>query len=396
MRRRRLLAVIGSVGTATIAGCSGNGGGPSNGGSNTDNEGSSSGDYNEDSDDTPGGSEGTETSSEQQFDIGAVVWQRRDGNVQGTRAIDATGFTTDSFSSYTASISYPPAFTENAAIYGNQIHEKSTGAPVRQLPAQAATTPAIAGETTYFVTPSELVAADLTTGDEVWRYSLSAEGGQVIATEEVIMVELPESVVAVSASDGSQLWSVPHTSGPSNPIATIDGRLYAYDRAYNITDGSEVSSSPPLGGSSQLGPDGSVYKWSSIASELTKYSTDGSEEWTAGGTGTAWAADSDHVYTVGSDVVRAINSSDGSERWSSQVPTIRHPHPIAVGSERVYAASGGRLFALNKTSGEREAEYQANIDAVQGVQPAVGGGVVALCPASENASGPSKILVNES
>lgn len=396
MRRRRLLAVIGSVGTATIAGCSGNGDSPSSGGSNTDDEGSAGGDNNEDSDDTSGGSGATETSTEQQFDIGDVVWQRRDGNIQGTRAIDATGLTTDSPSSYTASISYPPAFTENAAIYGNQIYEKSTGEPIQQLPAQAATTPAIAGETTYFVTPSELVAADLTTGDEVWRYSLSAEGGQVIATDEVVMVELPESVVAVSASDGSQLWSVPHTSGPSNLIATNDGRLYAYDKIYDINDGSEVSSPPALGVSSQLGPDGSVYVWSSIASELTKYGTDGSEEWTTGGTGTAWAADSDYVYTVGGDVVRALNSSDGSERWSSQVAqTIRHPHPIAVGSERVYAASDGRLFALNKTSGERESVYQANIDAVQGVQPAVGGGVVALCPAGENISGASRILVDE-
>ena len=361
------------MGATTLAGCNSGG----NGG-----DGGSSG---------SGGDE-TSTTAEPSFQVGNLVWGQRGGGSSGTYAVDAAGVTTDEPSSYTPSIKYSPVFTENAAIYGNAIREKSTGEVVRQLPAKATNTPAVVGEKVFYAAETEVVAADITTGEELWRYTPPTNPAQVVATDEVVVAGLQQSTVALSPSDGSQMWSIDavgmESAAYSSAFEIAGGRLYVWDNAqiYNISDGSEAGFDANRGGPYQIDNDGNVYHNTEDRGrgDLTKYSSDGSQMWQISHQGIPLAADSDHLYTGFDDTVKALNKGDGEQQWSFQMPRGVPPSIqfVAVGTENVYIAGRGRLFVVAKSSGERTTIYPYGnyLDSWDDFEVSVGGGVVALTP----------------
>jgi len=339
-----------------------------------------------------GDGEETSTTTEPSFQVGDPIWGQRGGGSSGTYAVDATGVTADEPSSYTTSITYPPVFTENAAIYGNAIREKSTGEAVRQLPAEATNTPAVVGEKVFYEAEAEVVAADITTGEELWRYTPTTYPAQVIATDEVVVAGLQQSTVALSPSDGSRMWSIDAVGTESRAYSSAfeiaGGRLYVWDNAqiYNISDGSEAGFDANRGGPYQIDNDGNVYHNTEdrARGDLTKYSSDGSQMWQITHQGVPLAVDSNHLYTVFDDTVKALSKSDGGQQWSFESPNgLASQQPVAVGAENVYIAGSVRLFVVDKSSGERTTIYPYDnyLNNWDDFEVSVGGGVVALTPA---------------
>jgi len=197
--------------------------------------------------------------------------------------------------------------------------------------------------------------------------------------------------VALSPSDGSRMWSI-DAVGEENPsystaFAIVGGRLHVWPDAqiYNISDGSEAAFDVDIGsGPYQVDNDGSIYYNFNAATELTKYSSDGSQMWQITHEGFPMAVDSNHLYTAISDTVEALSKSDGEQQWSFELPNrLASQQSVAVGAENVYIAGNVRLFVVDKSSGERTTIYPYDnyLNNWDDFEVSVGGGVVALTPA---------------
>jgi outer membrane protein assembly factor BamB len=353
------------------------------------------------------GSAGNGSSDEEQstktaqesFELGDVVWHTNSGNPEGTRAVDATGVSSGTPSSYQTETAYAPVFTENAVIHGTQICEKSTGESVVQLPGESFVAPAVAGKQIYLPTGREggLVAVDGTTGDEVWQYSHSSNPPtRVVATADAVVALLDGKLVALAPSDGSELWSVSVDSGY---LSVHGGRAYVRGGVYDVAEGSEIQVEfdgeidPLTYTTTTIAQDGSIYVPGS--DKFMKYSNDGTRQWSLDVSTyhRFQASDATTVYVDDSQAFIALSADDGSERWSFETPQELDqgaPEATAVGSERAYLSYGTRLYALNKESGEREFVYQHGL---RDSTPAVGGGVVSLF---DESNGVAEILVEQS
>lgn len=84
--------------------------------------------------------------------------------------------------------------------------------------------------------------------------------------------------------------------------------------------------------------------------------TDGTKVWETDITGSPPKKMGDTVYIVGSDVV-AINTSDGSVAWKNEEIFSVRSQPPAVTEEYVFVSSTETLYALDADSGDIEWEY---------------------------------------
>lgn len=417
MQRRKLLAVLGGVGAAALAGCSG-------GGDEGATQGPTANQTEDDSETaTSNGSGGTQT--EETFSLGEPVWGQANADSAATSEVDAVGVTASDPASYQMSVPdvngvdyqphYDPAFTENALIHRGAIREKTTGEKIRSLRVTETTTPAVAGGRIIIASGATVIAFDAESYEVLWRYTTVKNTAVVTATSERVFLALGDAVTALSATDGERLWNVsvktPSYSGPRTgrvrigQFGVIDGRLYAgQDRGaspllsvFDVTDGSEMWTVE--GGPGQIAPDGQFYRDSFETSGIVQHDELGNQVASYDrpeGTGSPGAADEERLYFYGGKVA-AMNTDDGSVAWNKQLPL--RPIDAAVGAERLYVLATGnnsnRLFALNKRTGTREGLYSLKDRATGGVT--VGGGVVATMgnPADYLGSGRMNVLVDQ-
>ncbi|WP_424017333.1 PQQ-binding-like beta-propeller repeat protein [Halorientalis pallida] len=405
-----MLAVIGSMGATTLAGCSGGSSGDeSDGNATTTTGGDGSG---------GGGSDGSDaTTTAEESDVGMPIWGQRKANAAGTGAVDAQAITTGNPSSYSVSLPvnrdveyhpfYDPVFTGNALIHRGEIRDKSTGETVRELPATETATPALRDGRLYMVAGADVIAVDIESNEELWRETTGKNGIGIVATSDHVFIALGDGITALSASDGSREWNV--STGALNDkergiFAVADGRLYASTprqrgtTVHDISDGTQLWSVDGRG-VSQLGPQGTLYFNEGGAVDsgtVTRFDSEGSQMWETrpSGSTSPVAAEEDRVYLSDNDspMVTTVSAEDGSEQWTTELP--QGIADLAVGSDRVYALGSGRddttrLFALNKQSGEQENIYALDSDAstprgAGGVT--VGGGVVSLMRSNINSN----------
>lgn len=400
MRRRKMLAVVGSIGAATLAGCSDG----SSGDGSDGNDATTTGDDGSGGD----GSNGSGETTTEQSDAGTPVWGHRNANAAGTGVVDVQGITTEDPSSYSIGLPsgsdveyypfYDPVFTENALIYRGSIREKETGESVRELPATETATPAFSDGQLYMIASAEVIAVDIQSGEELWRTTTGKNGIGIVASNSRVFIAQGDGITALSASDGSRAWNISTGAlddGGGGIFAVADGRLYASTRlqrsttVHDVSDGTQLWSVDERGGS-QLGPQGTLYfnEGGAIDSgRLARFDSEGDQMWETrpSGSTSPVAAEDDRVYLsdTNSPTITTVSPEDGSEQWTTELP--QDIAGVAVGSDRVYAISTGgdttRLFALNKQSGEQENIYAVASSASNLGTPGsvtVGGGVVSV------------------
>lgn len=236
----------------------------------------------------------------------------------------------------------------------------------------------------------------------IWETTTISNGNDIIVSGDKVLVALEDGVTALSASDGSQLWSI--SKGYTLPSGGTGGQpaagffaasgdtLYIASEivnnnditAHNISDGSQRwSMSERHGMRTQeypcVGPDGNLYVYTESDS-LVKFSPEGEMIWnTDAGGADIYAVDNARIYTVGNNGLTAIDKEDGSELWSNQ--QVQSVRDIAVAANGVYVGTTGdessRLFVLDKQSGDRIGLYSIS-DFIAPRSIAVSSGVISV------------------
>lgn len=378
MKRRKMLVALSSVGVTAFAGCSGgdNGNDGSDGGQDSNDNESSDGGETTDGGENSNEGDSSSAETEDSFSIGDPIWSQRNGS-SGTRSANVTGIQSDDPSSYTIGTAYEPVITQNAIITGSQIYDAADGSAVRPLAVSATKSPALAGDTVVMIADSDVVAVNVRSGEEEWRYTTASPATTITATEENAYVGTEAGLAAVSMSDGERIWDkqnlVPPANEENRTIAVIDSGVYINrlneSYIFDLADGSEIYRTEAGANSIRaiLAPDGGIYEQrGTIGGDLVKLDAEGNSLWNIGSSIKPHAADEDYVYaTTNPDrnesdegFLTAHNAADGSIDWSFELPN-GSVETAAVGSDRVYILSSERIFAVNKSSGEREAIYSA-------------------------------------
>ncbi len=258
---------------------------------------------------------------------------------------------------------------------------------------------AVSGNTVYASTGrAELVALDAGTGAIAWRVPLGvpARSAPTIAADRLFVGTLDNQVVGLSATDGKKLWSY-QSPGTETMVlgmpapAVVDGiviagfgsgelvalrassgtvvwsdSLAASRGRTAISDLSAIRGMPAV-------KEGRVYAASLGGQFLANDLRSGRRLWElelASGE-TPWVA-GDWVFVVGADAqVAAINRTDGSVAWITQLDQYENPaklrDPITWCGP---VLAGGRLFIGNST-GSAVLLDPAN-GAVSGIMPLPG------------------------
>lgn len=176
--------------------------------------------------------------------------------------------------------------------------------------------------------------------------STPSSGGGPAAGERVVFIGSQDGgVYALSAADGTQLWTTDVGSVEASPAVAPSG------------DGDTVggvSTGPGTGGTVYVGTvGGGVYALSA---------TDGAEQWSTEVDGRAGAptAAGDAVYAPSTDgSLHALSATDGSERWRFGAPEpVRSP---AVAGDVVYVPSIEQgLYALSAADGEERWRFESD------------------------------------
>lgn len=374
MERRQMLAVVSSVGVTAIAGCNGS----------DDSNDESDGEETTNGEETTDGEETPSTEVEESSGIGDPIWSQINGN-SGTRSASVTGLQSDDPSSYTIESNsdiennYEPVITQDAIIAYNQIYNSADGSNMRQLAAFATRTPALVGDRVVMIAGSDVVAVNVESGEEEWRYTTASPASIITATEENAFVGTEAGMTALSMSDGERIWEKQNLGrlprDENRGIAVVGDGVYItrLNEAYifDTTDGSDIYTNTNRGSPIKaiFGPDGSIYEQrGTLLGSLVKLDSEGNVLWRIEGSSVPYAADEEYVYATtdpdseeaNSRILTAHNASDGSIEWSFEIPD-GFVGAAAVGSDRVFILSGNRVFAVEKSSGERETIYSTEI-----------------------------------
>lgn len=189
-----------------------------------------------------------------------------------------------------------------------------------------------------------------------WEQSLTLDDltreRPVAVAEDTVLVPGDE-LLALDASDGSELWSVTAEDTITSPPTVVDGTAYVGTeagtvRGYDVADGSEVLTAEPDVGIFDIEEplahnDGRLFGTSLSVSFAVDIAS-GSTEWTIDTGFAAPPTAADDVFlglSPGGDPIRAVNRSDGSMAWGAG-PDIGGGS--MSGSGRVFAI-GSLVFA---------------------------------------------------
>ena len=230
---------------------------------------------------------------------------------------------------------------------------------------------------------NQVRALDAASGRLAWRHTGSGVIGQVAATEQAVYLAT-DPVSAVQASDGSVLWTSPHTAlyGPVESDGTVyvaEGTLYALrarDGHLRWQYPADVTSHPVVAG-------GMLYtlgvRGGSTRTVLHAIRTaDGAHQWdTPAPPGGVLATDGQVICAVEGEEVGepgrlwVWRASDGQPLWHGRTGTDYGAPAISDGVLYVVRADG-TLIAYRATSGTPLWTAPSTV----GITPAVSAGVV--------------------
>ncbi len=229
------------------------------------------------------------------------------------------------------------------------------------------------GQSTYDGPQTATIKWTVPIGEKISSYA-----GPAIASDGTIYIGTLAGTMHAMNPDGSIKWNFT-TGGQiiSTPALCSDGTIYfgsKDDKFYAVNpDGTEKWTYTPRGGdinSPAVGSDGTVYFTSSTTSLKYVYAlnpVDGSEKWTfdphADTTGnyifysTPVISPDGTIYINYGDLVYALDA-DGSKKWVAHTSTMYNSPVIGSdGTIHIATKSGGRVRALNSIDGSEKWTY---------------------------------------
>lgn len=216
--------------------------------------------------------------------------------------------------------------------------DRQTGRTVWAATVITRWTPVVAGRVLIVASSDSVHALDAVSGERVWMAPRTASGQLVFAEGLVIVPEEPGQLFAIAAATGAPVWTA-KLGGTPGSIALGAGYGAAYAvvddgrvMALSLADGRIRWDIPLAGavGAPALGRDRVVV---ATASEFVAFDARGKRQWlwNRGGKPVGAAASGDLVFlTLLDNSIRAVNRSDGHQRWRKTLPTRPQHAPIAA------------------------------------------------------------------
>jgi outer membrane protein assembly factor BamB len=182
------------------------------------------------------------------------------------------------------------------------------------------TAPVLAGGTVYLAGQGKILAINASTGARRWtskNLGDAIESAPAVQGGVVYAGVRDGHVIALNASDGSQLWSF---------FAGLDRAIFVYpvvanSSVYAVTEGGNVIALDPR---------------------------TGAQRWVRTGlAGTPVAGGGGVVYGAGGRTAWALDARTGATIWTASLPADAHGAPVVAGSVVYLPTSRGGVAALN-------------------------------------------------
>lgn len=226
--------------------------------------------------------------------------------------------------------------------------------------------PAIAGSRVVVMTGSGgLAAFELRDGREAWRSDgrIKANSSPLVMDGLIVAAGVDEAVHAFDAETGAPAWRTLIGPGLDRSVAGADGRVFfGGARAFHALDletGASLWTTPAEATSfgTPAVRDGVVYAVGGVGSSSVLFAFDattGSIRWRysppVGVDMRTPSVDDSQVYVASSDRVVALARSDGTVRWTQDVPRLTRA-AIGVSRTTLYLFDQSDLIALDTESG---------------------------------------------
>lgn len=201
------------------------------------------------------------------------------------------------------------------------------------------------------------------TGEELWRYESSGivSGTPRVVDGTVYVAIRDDHLYALDAETGEAVWRVDVGATPTARPAVADGTVYMANGDVYAVDADTGDQQWRFGGgsgdefhASPVVADGTVYASGPEEARLTALDADSGERvWDGLFAQSPPAVVGDTLFVVAKASVRALDPSDGSERWSVETPiesdgyAVNRGGPAVVG-DTLYAGSvNGTVYAIS-------------------------------------------------
>ncbi|CAN5534793.1 hypothetical protein BH10PSE7_BH10PSE7_03230 [soil metagenome] len=225
----------------------------------------------------------------------------------------------------------------------------------------------------------EAIALDAASGGVVWRKTVGSpvRGAPTIADGNLYFTSSANSVFALRASDGSEIWKsegiasqvavlastspavsrgfvvIPSTSGEVSAFSASSG---APSWTYNLASGDPIDSASAI--SSIAGrpviEGGQVFAISNGGQMGAFALANGQREWARdiSGSQTPWVA-GDYVFVIaGGNTAMAVSRRTGAIRWKAQLPGKLWAGPVLGGGRLLAVSSEGQLASISAQTGQ--------------------------------------------
>ena len=240
----------------------------------------------------------------------------------------------------------------------------------------------------------EVVALALSNGAQLWRRKLTmpVRAAPVVAGGRIYVRDSGNTLYAISASDGSILWTHQGDAGSTALIAPSAPAVASGYVVAPFTSGTLVAFSPQgysmwsqsLSGVGAIHDiaarpviDGSLVFAASATGSLAAFRLrDGEETWSRelGGRNTPWVAGDYLFHIAGRRQLVAVEKNTGAIRWSTSLPGGSWSGPVMGGGRLLAVSSKGVLAEISPQSGQ--IMHKTDIGDGSHVQPVIAAGML--------------------
>jgi outer membrane protein assembly factor BamB len=222
--------------------------------------------------------------------------------------------------------------------------------------------PAVGGGKVYVVANRTLRALDAGTGAVRWSRTFSSTVTAPVLSGSTVYVAALGKIVAVNAGTGARRWTSPDLGDAVESSPTVqDGVVYAGVRnghviALRASDGTQLwSYFAGLNRSIFAYPvlaNGSVYAVTQGGNVVALDSGTGALRWSRDGLADASVAGGGGVvYGAGGSTAWALNASTGATLWTAGMPGNANGSPVVAGSVLYVPTYPGGVAAFNAKTG---------------------------------------------